>query len=98
MTAEERKAAKKALNIDAIRAECKADEVKKAWYNEFVTTDVPRAKFPKGADGKPDKTQQPTVEMVKPGFIELQAAFIAKFHPELLATKAAKKEDMYTLL
>lgn len=98
MTSEERKEAKKKITIDYIRDYCRQSEDRKAWYNETITTLVPVAVFPKGADGKQDKTQQPTTEMRKPSFIQIQAAFITKYMPELLAPKKDKKENMYTPL
>lgn len=88
----------KEITKDFIRAYCKESEERKAWYNAEITKTYACAVFPKGADGKADRTQQPTTEMRPITFIQLKQAFIAKYFPELAPKKKEKKENMYTPL
>lgn len=98
MTKEEIKAAKEAITLDVIRAECAKTEEGKAWYNAKTQETYPCAVFPKGADGKADKTQQPTTVMRPITFVQLKSDFIKKYRPELASAKKEKKVNMYTPL
>ena len=98
-TKEEIKAFKKQATLEFIRDYCKQEESRKAWYNAKVKEQYPVAVFPKGADGKPDKSQAPTTEMRPITFITLQAEFIKAFFPEYAPNaKKPAKENMYTAL
>lgn len=79
LTKEQKKALKKQYNLEAIQNYCRANEEARAWYNEAAFRRVIKPVFPKGADGKADKTQAPTMVEMDIGFIELQAEFLNKF-------------------
>lgn len=88
----------KEITLDYIRSFCKENEERKAWYNAETAKTYACAVFPKGADGKADRTQAPTTEMRQITFIQLKQAFIARYYPELAPQKKPKKENMYTPL
>lgn len=98
MTKDEIKAAKDAITLETIRKECAATAEGKAWYNEVTKKTYPCAVFPKGADGKADRTQQPTTVMRPITFVQLKAEFIKKYRPELAPQEKEKKVNMYTPL
>jgi hypothetical protein len=79
MSAEQKKALKKQYNLVGIQNYCRANEEARAWYNEAAFRKVVKPVFPKGADGKPDKSQAPAMVEQDISFIELQAEFLAKF-------------------
>lgn len=78
---------KKDLNKEYIRAYCRENAERTAWYNSFMTTPIEYT----AEDG--------TTATRKPTFIELQLAFIKQYFPELAPKpKRAKKESIYDLL
>lgn len=97
-TKEEIKEFKKTVTLDFIRNYCKQEESRKVWYNAKVQEQYPVATFPKGADGKPDKTQTPTTQMRPITFIMLQSEFIKAYFPEYAPNAKPVKENMYTAL
>ena len=97
-TKEEIKAFKKTATLEYIRDYCKQDEARKAWYNAKVKEKYPVAVFPKGNDGKIDKSQAPETQMRPITFIMLQAAFIKEFFPQYAPDTKPEKETMYTAL
>ena len=98
MTKEEIKAFKDKVDLAYIRQYCALDEQRKAWYNATTKKTYPCAVFPKGADGKADRTQQPTTVERPITFVQLKAEFIATFFPECNGAKKEKKANMYTPL
>ena len=98
MTKEEIKAFKDKVDLNFIRNYCAETETRKAWYNAKAQETYPCAVFPKGADGKADKTQQPTTVNRPITFVQLKADFIKEFFPEYAGVKKEKKVNMYTPL
>ena len=88
----------KEINLEFIRNYCSQEDSRRAWYNAEVQKTVPCAVFPKGADGKKDRSQQPTIENRKITFIQIKQDFIAEYFPELAPKKKEKKVNMYTPL
>ena len=88
----------KEITLDFIRDYCSQSAERKAWYNAETQKKYACAVFPKGADGKADRTQQPTTEMRPITFVQLKANFIAEFFPELAPKAKQKKVNMYTPL
>lgn len=62
------------------------------WLIEQYTKTEEIPVYPKGEDGKADKTQEPTMKARPKSFISIKSEFAAKFMPEL-APKAKSKTD-----
>ena len=64
------------------------------WLYNALATKVEKKVYPTGADGKPDKTATPTIELHEITFVELKRLFCEKFMPELVPEKKTKKNQM----
>lgn len=91
----------KSIKIEDIIEWCKENN-QTEWLKEIAATKVPHKVYPKkvNENGKKvaDYSAEPTTKMQKITFIEIKAAFINKFMPELAPTKKEKKVTMFELI
>ena len=88
----------KEINLEFIRNYCSQAAERKAWYNSAVKKTVICKVYPKGADGKADRTQEPKEVERSITFIQLKQEFIKEYFPELAPKKKDKGANMYSPL
>lgn len=89
----------KDITLDYIRTYCAANAEAKAWHNAIITTTIKCEVYPrkKNESGKTvaDKSQPPVIQERPIPFVNLRAAFIAKYMPELAPKEKPAKSKMY---
>lgn len=83
----------KTMNIDDIIAWCKENN-QVEWLKAEAAKKTTKKIYPKGADGKKDKTATPTLVSQPITFVEIKMDFVNKFMPEI-APKKQHKANMF---
>lgn len=84
----------KTMNLDDIINWCQANN-QIEWLKAEAARMMPCKVYPKGENGKKDKSAKPSVEMRPITFIQIKTDFVNKFMPEIAPQKKMRAPSMY---